>query len=185
MLTAELLFVTGTLIIIFFTLFYILFKKISNLKTASGSEHVLVPWLQSMQQSLEKTNANITTALNQNNRNVAESLSRSTEIINKRLDSAVGVVADASKEIARMNEIGKSIKDLQFMLQSPKLRGNLGEEVLADMLAQVFPKSSFFLQHTFKSGARVDAAINTVAGTLCIDAKFPVENYQNKVKAET
>ena len=41
------------------------------------------------------------------------------------------------------------------------------------------------LQFTFKSGARVDAAIKTVAGTLCIDAKFPMENFAKKLKAET
>jgi DNA recombination protein RmuC len=32
---------------------------------------------------------------------------------------------------------------------------------------------------------RVDAAIKTTAGILCIDAKFPVENFQKKHKAET
>ncbi|MGI5828165.1 MAG: DNA recombination protein RmuC [Patescibacteria group bacterium] len=181
----ELVLIIGSIFILFLGLLFILLQKLGEIKNAAGHDQTLVQWLSTMQQSLEKTNTNLTAALSQNNKNVNDTLTRSTEIINRRLDSAVGIVSEASKEIARMNELGKSIKDLQFILQAPKLRGNLGEEVLADMLGQVFPKGSFFLQHSFKCGVRVDAAIKTTAGVLCIDAKFPVENYQKKIKAET
>jgi DNA recombination protein RmuC len=63
------------------------------------------------------------------------------------------------------------------------LRGNIGEQVLKDLIAQMFPKSSFHLQYEFKSGEKVDAAIQTDAGILPIDSKFPMENYQKMVKA--
>ena len=163
---------------------WVLYQKISGLKN-NNPDQTLVTWLQTMQQTLEQTNSFLSNTLNQNNKNVTDTLTKSAEIMNKRLDSAVSIVADASKEIARMNELGKSIKDLQFLLQSPKMRGNLGEEILADMLSQVFPKNSFFLQHSFRSGVRVDAAIKTNAGMLCIDAKFPMESYQKKHMSET
>jgi DNA recombination protein RmuC len=48
----------------------------------------------------------------------------------------------------------------------------------------MFPKNSFFLQHSFKSGDKVDAAIRTDAGFLPIDAKFPAENFQRMIAAE-
>jgi DNA recombination protein RmuC len=75
------------------------------------------------------------------------------------------------------------MRDLQDFLKSPKLRGNIGEQVLKDLIAQMFPKNSFHLQYEFKSGEKVDAAIQTDAGILPIDSKFPMENYQKMVKA--
>lgn len=108
-----------------------------------------------------------------------------SKVLNERLDNAARVIASVQKNIGEFSEIGRSMRDLQDFLRSPKLRGNIGEEVLADLIGQMFPKGSFFLQYAFKSGARVDAAIKTDAGILTIDAKFPMENYQRMVKGET
>jgi len=83
-----------------------------------------------------------------------------------------------------MSEIGRSMKDLQEFLKSPKLRGNIGEEVLKDLIAQLFPKNSFHLQYSFKSGEKVDVAIKTAAGILPIDSKFPMENFQRMMQAQ-
>jgi DNA recombination protein RmuC len=185
MISSDLLFLAAFFFLGFVILAWILVKKTKSLNQGRQNDQVLMEWLKSMQQSLEKTHSLVNMSLSQNNKNVTDTLSRSTEVINQRLDNASTVVAEVSRELARMSELGQSIKDLQFMIQSPKLRGNLGEEILADMLGQVFPKSSFYLQHTFKSGVRVDAAIRTMAGIVCIDAKFPMENYQKKLKAET
>lgn len=77
------------------------------------------------------------------------------------------------------------MQELQDFLKSPKLRGNLGEHVLKDLITQVFPKNTFNLQFQFRSGEKVDAAIKTDAGILPIDAKFPMENFQRMVKATT
>ena len=76
------------------------------------------------------------------------------------------------------------MKNLQDYLKSPKLRGNIGEQVLKDLISQMFPKNSFFLQYQFKSGDKVDAAIKTDAGILPIDSKFPSENFQRMMGAE-
>lgn len=108
-----------------------------------------------------------------------------SHVLNQRLDNAARVIAAVQKNIGEFSEIGRSMRDLQEFLRSPKLRGNIGEEVLADLIGQMFPKGTFFLQYGFKSGARVDAAIKTDAGILTIDAKFPLENYLKMVKNET
>lgn len=107
------------------------------------------------------------------------------KVLNERLDNAARVISAVQKNIGEFSEIGRSMRDLQDFLKSPKLRGNIGEEVLADLISQMFPKNSFFLQFAFKSGVRVDAAIKTDAGILTIDAKFPMESYQRMVKGET
>lgn len=108
-----------------------------------------------------------------------------TKVINDRLDNAARVIAAVQKNIGEFSEIGRGMRDLQEFLRSPKLRGNIGEEILADLIGQMFPRGSFFLQYAFKSGVRVDAAIKTDAGILPIDAKFPMENYQKMHSLET
>src|SRR6185436_14613111 len=57
--------------------------------------------------------------------------------------------------------------------------------ILKDIISQMFPKNSFHLQYSFKSGEKVDAAIKTDAGILCIDSKFPMENFQRMMKLKT
>ncbi|MBI3577499.1 DNA recombination protein RmuC [Candidatus Gottesmanbacteria bacterium] len=101
------------------------------------------------------------------------------------LDVATGVIGDLKKSLGEMSEVGKGIRSLQEFLQSPKLRGNIGEQVLQDMIGQTFPKNSFHLQYSFRSGVKVDAVLKTDAGLLCIDSKFPMENFTLMHKGET
>jgi len=89
------------------------------------------------------------------------------------------------RSVGEMSEIGRSMRDLQEFLRSPKLRGNIGEQVLKELLAQMLPKQAFRLQYVFKTGAVVDAAIVTTAGVIPIDSKFPLENFRRMSKTET
>jgi DNA recombination protein RmuC len=114
-----------------------------------------------------------------------DSLHKNTQVLNQRLDNAAKVIGQVQKNLGEMSEVGKGIRSLQEFLQSPKLRGGLGEEVLKEMIGQTFPKNAFHLQYAFKSGAKVDAVLKTDAGLLCIDSKFPMENFNRMYKAET
>jgi len=114
-----------------------------------------------------------------------ESLQRNTQAMNERLDNAAKVIGQVQKNIGEFSEIGRGMAELQKFLQSPKLRGNIGEQVLKDLISQMFPKSSFHLQYSFKSGEKVDAAIKTGAGILPIDSKFPMENFVKMTGAES
>ncbi len=101
---------------------------------------------------------------------------------NERLDHAARVIGDVNKNIGEFSEIGRGMKDLQEFLSSPKLRGNIGEQVLKELLKQFLPNESFNLQYTFKSGEKVDAAIMTSGGIIPIDSKFPLENFRKMQK---
>lgn len=100
------------------------------------------------------------------------------ESLNQRLDNAANIIAGVQKNIGEFSEIGRGMKELQQFLSSPKLRGNIGEQVLKELLKQFLPKESFNLQYTFKSGEKVDAAITTSAGIIPVDSKFPMENFR-------
>ena len=114
-----------------------------------------------------------------------DSLQKNTQSLNERLDNAARVIGNVQKNIGEMSEIGRGMKDLQEFLRSPKLRGNIGEHILKELLSQFLPKQSFHLQYTFKSGDKVDAAIKTSAGIIPIDSKFPMENFRKMAGAKT
>lgn len=109
---------------------------------------------------------------------IIEWLKSSSGQINQRLDTATQLMAYLQKNLGEMAELGKGVKEFQEFIQSPKLRGGIGEEILADMLRQVLPENLFKLQYSFSSGDRVDAVIITSAGLLCIDSKFPMSNFR-------
>lgn len=154
--------------------FVFLYLALSNKLDKQKADPTLAKWLQSLQASLNSSNQNITSVLQKSYRDLHE-----------RLETATMVMGDLKKEAGAFSEVGRSMRDLSDFLKSPKLRGNIGEQVLKDLISQMFPKNSFFLQHAFKSGVIVDAAIKTDAGILPIDSKFPMENFQKMVKAET
>lgn len=156
----------GSLAIIYFSLN----KKISQDK----QDPVLTEWLKSLQGSIDLSNRNINTTLQQSYREIYHRLDKTTEIM-----------GELKKEAGSFSEIGRSMRDLQQFLQSPKLRGNIGESVLKDLISQIFPKNSFDLQYSFKTGSIVDVAIKTDAGILPIDSKFPMANFLKMVKAKT
>jgi len=112
-------------------------------------------------------------------------LERQGESFNQRLDNAAKIISGVQRNIGEFSEIGRGMKDLQQFLASPKLRGNIGEQVLKELLKQFLPQESFNLQYTFKSGEKVDAAIKTSAGIIPVDSKFPMENFRKMQEDKT
>ncbi|OGG20470.1 hypothetical protein A3D03_06490 [Candidatus Gottesmanbacteria bacterium RIFCSPHIGHO2_02_FULL_40_13] len=168
----------------FLALIFIVKKELEKLK-AGKDDSTLVEWLKSMQASIENTSKTLNFAMRGSTGDVAKLLQSNTKQLNERLDNAARVIGDLKKNLGEMSEVGKGIRSLQEFLQSPKLRGNIGEQVLQDMIGQTFPKNSFHLQFAFKSGVKVDAVLKTDAGLLCIDSKFPMENFNLMHKGET
>lgn len=172
------------LILLILVLFYFFNKKVGELKQPN-SDQALFEWLKTMQRSIDQTNKTINESLQHNSTHMVRTLQENAKQLNERLDKASEMMKSVGSEVGQMSEIGRSMKELQTFLKNPKLRGNLGEEVLKDLISQMFPKNSFHLQYTFSSGEKVDAAIKTDAGILPIDAKFPLENFQRMIKSET
>ncbi|MBI5044979.1 MAG: DNA recombination protein RmuC [Candidatus Levybacteria bacterium] len=171
------------LLIGFGLIIFFLNRKLDSLQK-NTTDQTMLEWLRTMQVSLESTNKTIHSALSSNTTHMVRTLQENSKQLNDRLDKAATVIAGVGKEVGQMSEIGRSMKELQDFLKSPKMRGNIGEEILKDLIGQLFPKNSFHLQYQFKSGEKVDAAIKTDAGILSIDSKFPMENYQKMIKTE-
>jgi len=172
------------LLIGFGVIYYLVNRKLSNF-SKQETDKTLLEWLRSMQQSIDMHNKTINESMQKNSTTMVRTLQENSKQLNQRLDKAAEVIRDVGKEVGQMSEIGRNMRELQDFLKSPKLRGNIGEQVLKDLITQMFPKNSFHLQYEFSSGEKVDAAIKTDAGILPIDAKFPMENFQKLTKAKT
>ncbi len=132
----------------------------------------------------KQTNDQSMVMLNQNLVGMQQRLDTTNQSINQRLDKAAMVMQGLMKEAGTMNEIGRSIKEFQEFLNSPKLRGNIGEHVLTDALGQVFSKEQYELQFRFREGQIVDAMIKSANGYIPIDSKFPLEDYRRMMANE-
>ena len=125
-------------------------------KQNSKSDTTVVEWLKSMDKRLDAN----------------------SQEVNVRLSNAATAFASVQKSLGEMSEIGRSMHDLQDFLNSPKLRGNIGEQVLKELLSQFLPLNTYKFQYRFKTGSIVDAIIITAGGTIPIDSKFPMENFR-------
>lgn len=151
----------------------LLYRRISELAEQQKPSVELIEWLKSTNQRLEDQS-----------KNFQQTLQANTRSLNERLDTAARVIAGVQRGVGEMSEIGRNMKELSEFLRSPKLRGNIGEQVLKEILGQMLPKQSFSLQYHFRSGVIVDAAIKTGQGIIPIDAKFPMENFRKMAAAK-
>ena len=125
---------------------------------------------QMMGQNLKNTQTHITTQLDSSNRIIGD------------IRTKLGVLETTAKNI---QDIGQNISSLQNILQAPKLRGNLGEFLLEELLKQMFPAANYKMKHSFKNGAQVDAVIKLEDRIVPIDSKFPLESFQRLISADT
>jgi DNA recombination protein RmuC len=103
--------------------------------------------------------------------------------IDERFLAVSARLGDLKATNDRIVEFSRSLDDFQRMLQSPQLRGDFGEFTLEQMLVEVIPADSYELQAPLGMG-RVDALIRTPHGALCVDSKFPLDNFRRALAAE-
>lgn len=154
--------IIGIIIVGFIILAYLVKKWFAELAEKQKPSDEMTAWLKSTHQRMDEQGRSI----------------------NERLDKAAHYIAKVQKNIGEMSEIGRGMKELQDFLRSPKLRGNIGEHILKELLVQMLPKQQFHLQYSFSSGVIVDAAIKTSNGIIPIDSKFPLENFRKIVAAK-
>jgi DNA recombination protein RmuC len=106
-----------------------------------------------------------------------ESATKTTSAIHERLGK---VDAAASQMLERANDLAR----LEQALRPPKARGGFGELLLENLLRDRLPPSAYAVQHTFASGARVDAVVR-VGQLIPVDSKFPLDNFERLVSAQS
>jgi DNA recombination protein RmuC len=140
----------------------------------SEALNVMMEWMKDIKAGTESSKQNTEATIKDLNR-----------AINERLDNAGRVISQLTKELGGVSQIGPDIRRLTETLSSPKLRGNFGEEILENLLTDVFPKELCRFQHRFKNGEVVDAALMVGDILIPIDSKFSMENYRLYKEAKT
>ena len=130
-------------------------------------------------------------------RNTDERLKEIGGQVDKRLsdgfEKTTATFTDVVKRLALIDEAQKKITalstdvvSLQHLLADKRSRGAFGEVQLSALVRNVMPASSFSLQHRLGNDRIADCALflPPPTGTICIDAKFPLESYRTMTDDE-
>ena len=141
---------------------------------------------------LLKTQASIRHELNEVTHRVGTHLEQTVKLTQQAGESSANIMSHLYQRLGRLEEssqriyeLGSEIGKLQEVLRAPKPRGGFGEWMLSDLLGQMIPKDRFTLQYAFRNGSRVDAAIFVGSYIVPVDAKFPLENFQKILDAQS
>jgi len=134
----------------------------------------------------------VTQQVNERLKENFQALQEGHKTVGERLDSATKVFGEVQKSLGRLEEthrqiyeISKDIASLQELMRAPKFRGEMGETLLGKLLEDILPKEHIKIQHRFKSGDIVDAAIVIGQNLISIDAKFPLENFKKASESKS
>ena len=97
-------------------------------------------------------------------------------------DTGIGEkIGEISAHARELKEIHRS---LESMLRTPVQRGSFGEVVLEKILKDHLPPDMYGIRERLPNGKIPDAHVMTAGGLLCIDSKFPLDNYRRMVEAD-
>jgi DNA recombination protein RmuC len=168
---------------------FLIMKYLNDIKTKQLE--IQNQMYQQQQKFYTENQQSITGQLNTIIKTVNENLSSNQLNINAQLSATSNTVKDVFNKLGvleqtakNIQDIGKDISSLQDILQAPKLRGNLGEFLLEDLLKQIFPKKNYIMKYSFKNGTQVDAVIKIGDGIVPVDSKFPLESFQRFISTE-
>ncbi|MBE6148956.1 MAG: DNA recombination protein RmuC [Firmicutes bacterium] len=131
----------------------------------------------------EKLSQNIERKLMYINDAVNERLDKNFEKSNKTFMNVLERLSKIDEAQKKIDDLSGDIISLQSVLTDKKTRGTFGEVNLEYILNNAFGSSSngiYKSQYKFENGFIVDALLFAPAplGTISIDSKFPLENYQ-------
>ena len=153
-------------------------KELAGQATGIG---LLQQQLEALKAAQDKTSENLQKSLQTGQATLSQNLQSSQKVLSQ-LNSQIGELQGTNKQ---MLHIGTEVRRLEDILSSPKLRGQMGEWSLHNLLAQILPKDSYKLQYTFRDGKVVDALIQMADFSVPVDAKFPLPSFEAMLKSET
>ncbi len=136
-----------------------------------------------------KLNDNVERRLLAINEQVNERINQNFEKTNKTFTSVIERLSKIDEAQKKIDSLGADIVSLQSVLTDKKTRGIYGEVNLNHILSNVFGEKNdaiYKLQYTLPNGTIADSILFAPAplGTIVIDSKFPLENYQMMVNKD-
>jgi len=117
--------------------------------------------------------------LNEISGKVAERLDEGFKKTNETFTSVMSRLAVIDEAQKKIEGLASNVVSLQEILGDKRSRGAFGEVQLEALVRNSLPPDAYAFQFTLKSGARADCALilPEPTGTVCVDSKFPLENY--------
>ncbi len=135
-----------------------------------------------MLKDFTELNDKIEYRLNLINEKVNEKIDANFDKTNKTFNSVLERLTKIDEAQKNIDDLSKDIINLQSVLTDKKTRGIFGEVNLNYILTNVFgeKKGVYDIQYSLSNGTIADAVVFAPEplGTICIDSKFPLENYE-------
>lgn len=117
------------------------------------------------------------------------SLNKSNIMTEQHIKEIITKVTQLDNIKEQINILNENVYSLEKVLNDKKARGTFGELRLSQILEAIFglnAKKIYEEQYLLPNSKRVDFILHAPypIGDLCIDSKFPLENYLNIMKAE-
>lgn len=158
--------------------------EISLIKEMGSFKHDLSVY---MNKNFNDLNDRIEHKLNMINQKVNENLEMNFEKTNKTFNSVLERLAKIDEAQKKIDGLSTEIVSLESILTDKKSRGIFGEVNLYHILSSIFGEKNdriYNTQVTMSNGYIADAVIYgpEPLGTICVDSKFPLENYRRLVE---
>ncbi|MCM1371105.1 MAG: DNA recombination protein RmuC [Clostridium sp.] len=142
-----------------------------------------------LNRNFNEQNDKLETRLRMINDKVNERIDQNFEKTNKTFTNVLERLSKIDEAQKKIDTLGQDIISLQEVLTDKKTRGIFGEVNLKHILENVFGENNntiYKLQYTFSNGTVADSVLFAPSplGTIAIDSKFPLENYQNMVSKD-
>lgn len=134
-------------------------------------------------EDFNKLNQNVEDKLLLINEKVNERIDQNFEKTNKTFNNILERLTKIDEAQKKIDSLSTEIVSLQSVLTDKKTRGIFGEVNLNYILTSVFGEKKgkvYDIQHLMSNGYIADSIIFAPQplGTICIDSKFPLENYE-------
>ena len=133
--------------------------------------------------NFDKFRERVESSLSDISHRVRESLDDGFKRTSKTFTEVMSRISRIDQAQKKIEQLSTDVVSLQEILTDKKSRGIFGEVQLEHMLASVFGEkndSVYRLQYTLTNKKIVDAFLLLPGplGNICVDAKFPLENYR-------
>lgn len=160
-------------------------ERLGKLETTTVKELSLfkVELLRGMNDDFNKLNDKLEDRLIKINEKVNERLDDNFSKTNKTFTSVLERLSKIDEAQKKIESLSTDIVSLQGILTDKKSRGIFGEVNLKHILVSIFGENNdnvYRMQYLFPNNTMADAVIFAPEplGTVAIDSKFPLENYQ-------
>lgn len=186
----------------------IFMRQFARSQEAAHTLHTQVSTMQQTIQELHNANQRLNGGMEQMSVGHTNAQTRLVEMLDKRLDavsqrmgnSLEGSSTKTAHSLGQLHQrleaidkaqtnienLSSNVLSLQDILSNKQARGAFGEIQLTDIVSKALPPNAFSMQHVLSNNKRADCVVHLPypPGSIAIDAKFPLESYQQMVASQ-